>query len=120
MSASSRRRVKQGRGGMSDLETRVERLVRLADQVRDVGLSNRAKLDQAQALSADIAARVDRLRDDTRALLVEVRQYVMHHGLLIGECVAWNKLKEMHGVGEDQEADERWLADYRRKQREGK
>jgi hypothetical protein len=42
-----------------------------------------------------------------------MRQYVIHHGHLIGECVAWNKLKELYGVGLDQDADEAWLRAYR-------
>lgn len=51
---------------------------------------------------------------EVRALLIEMRRYVMHHGLLIGECVAWGKLKAMFGVGQsDEAADLDWLREYR-------
>ena len=39
--------------------------------------------------------------EQTAKLLTEMRRYVVHHGLLIGECVAWNKLKKLYGVIED-------------------
>lgn len=49
-----------------------------------------------------------------RALLIEMRRYVMHHGVPIGECVAWNKLKSLFGIGIDEAADAAWLEEYRR------
>ncbi len=36
--------------------------------------------------------------DETRRLLIEMRKYVVHHGILIGECVAWSKLKVLYGI----------------------
>lgn len=41
-----------------------------------------------------------------RALLIEMRKYVVHHGQLVGECVAWNRLKEMYEVGDEGIAQE--------------
>lgn len=37
-------------------------------------------------------------RAEVRALLIEMRRYVIYHGILIGECVAWNKLKDLFGI----------------------
>ena len=34
-------------------------------------------------------------------IVVDIRRYIMHHGILLGECVAWNKLKEITGVGRE-------------------
>lgn len=39
--------------------------------------------------------------DEVRALLIDVRRYVTYHGHLIGECVAWGKLKAAFGVGDE-------------------
>lgn len=39
--------------------------------------------------------------EETRRLLIEMRKYIVYHGLLIGECVAWNKLKELYGIGDE-------------------
>lgn len=39
--------------------------------------------------------------DETQQLLIEIRKYVVYHGIMIGECVAWNKLKEMYEVGNE-------------------
>ncbi len=36
--------------------------------------------------------------DETRRLLIEMRKYIVHHGLLIGECVAWSKLKDLYSI----------------------
>jgi len=41
---------------------------------------------------------------DVQKLLLDMKRYVMHHGLLLGECVAWNKLKGAFGVDEAYEA----------------
>jgi hypothetical protein len=38
---------------------------------------------------------------EIKALVTEMRKYIIYHGLLIGECVAWNKLKSLFGVGEE-------------------
>lgn len=56
------------------------------------------------------------MNDEVKALLIEMRQYVVYHGLLIGECAAWNRLKEMHGLGVDWDQEDAWLANYRRRQ----
>lgn len=40
-----------------------------------------------------------------RKLVEDVRAYVLHHGVLLGECVAWNDLKRLTGV--EQPAEER-------------
>jgi hypothetical protein len=56
--------------------------------------------------------------DEARALLIEMREYVFHHGILIGECVAWDRLKEMHGVGLDRDADLAWVREYRARKKE--
>lgn len=37
-------------------------------------------------------------RDLVAALVFEIKKYVVHHGVLIGECVAWGKLKELVGL----------------------
>lgn len=55
----------------------------------------------------------DSMATETRALLIEMRKYVLHHGILLGECVAWNALKALYGTGQDQMAEEVWLRDYR-------
>ena len=55
----------------------------------------------------------EQMSDDVKALLIEMRQYVVYHGLLIGECVAWARLKEMHGIGEDWDKEDAWLKQYR-------
>ena len=36
--------------------------------------------------------------DEVRNLLIQMRQYAIYHGILIGECVAWNKLKAAFNV----------------------
>jgi hypothetical protein len=36
-----------------------------------------------------------------RGLVIEMRRYVKHHGILIGECVAWEELKKLTSVGQD-------------------
>lgn len=44
----------------------------------------------------------------TRQALAEMKRYILFHGLLMGECVAWNALKEAYGVDEAfQETDAR-------------
>lgn len=52
-------------------------------------------------------------RDAIKAALIEMRLYIMHHGVLMGECVGWNKLKKMFGVGVDEAEDMKWLENYR-------
>jgi hypothetical protein len=54
---------------------------------------------------------------EARALLAGVRHYVMRHGILIGECVAWNVLKLLLGVGQSKDYDDQRWAEYQ--QREG-
>lgn len=53
------------------------------------------------------------MSDDVKALLIETRQYIVYHDLLIGECVAWRRLKELAGIGEDSDKDNAWLKQYR-------
>lgn len=36
-----------------------------------------------------------------RELVIEMRRYFIAHGLMTGECVAWDKVKKMFGVGQD-------------------
>lgn len=35
-----------------------------------------------------------------RGLVIDIRRYVLHHGVLLGECVAWEKLKKLVNVGQ--------------------
>jgi hypothetical protein len=51
-------------------------------------------------------------RDEIKAELIRMRQYVMRKGLGIGECVAWCKIKERFGIGIRDADDEQWLQDY--------
>lgn len=37
-------------------------------------------------------------QDETRNLLIEMKRYILHHGVLIGECVAWGRLKQAFDV----------------------
>lgn len=54
--------------------------------------------------------------DEARALLAGVRHYVMQHGILIGECVAWNVLKSLVGIGQSKEADDRLWETYQKRE----
>ena len=41
---------------------------------------------------------LERLRgehEQAKELITKMRHYIMRHGLLMGECVAWQHLKEM-------------------------
>lgn len=38
-----------------------------------------------------------------RELVIEIRRYVLRHGILLGECVAWGDLKFIFGVGQNPE-----------------
>lgn len=51
-------------------------------------------------------------RDEIKAELIRMRQYVMRKGLGIGECVAWCKIKERFCVGIRDADDEQWLKNY--------
>lgn len=51
-------------------------------------------------------------RDEIKAELIRMRQYVMRKGLGIGDCVAWCKIKERFGIGIRDVDDEQWLNDY--------
>jgi hypothetical protein len=56
-------------------------------------------------------------RDRIRAELILLRKYVIHHGIGIGECCAWERLKKEFDVGQTTpEDDERWLAHYHARQ----
>jgi hypothetical protein len=50
--------------------------------------------------------------DAIKAELIRMRKYVIFHGIRLGECVAWNKLKKMFGVGNRDQEDVDWLAAY--------
>lgn len=39
-------------------------------------------------------------RTTYQKLVADIRAYVLHHGILLGECVAWNDLKRLLGVGQ--------------------
>jgi hypothetical protein len=54
--------------------------------------------------------------DEIKANLIRMRKYVIFHQLGIGECVAWNRLKEAFGVGKKDEDDWAWLANYEKLQ----
>lgn len=47
--------------------------------------------------------------DEIKALLIEMRQYMIEHDVMMGECVAWSKLKKMVGIGIDQRQELEWL-----------
>jgi hypothetical protein len=55
-------------------------------------------------------------RDEIKADLIRMRQYVMRKGLGIGECVAWCRIKERFGIGIRDADDEQWLKDYESRQ----
>jgi hypothetical protein len=56
-------------------------------------------------------------RDKIKSELILMRKYVIHHGIGIGECCAWDRLKKEFDVGQTtEEDDERWLAQYQAKQ----
>lgn len=77
-----------------------------ADSTLQANAELRAALEVALAQSAAE-------HDLVKALLIKMRRYVMNHGLLIGECCAWNDLKRKFCVGQSStEADEHWLREY--------
>lgn len=51
-------------------------------------------------------------RDEIKAHLIVMRQWIVRKGLLTGECIAWSRLKEEFGVGKDDTADTAWLRQY--------
>lgn len=63
-------------------------------------------------------AQIDAEHDLTKALLIKMRRYIVSHGLLMGECVAWMRLKRKFRIGESVDADNHWLADYERQKAE--
>lgn len=85
----------------------------------DFELHNTA-ITRLETENASLHAEIERLlaefsaeHDATKALLIKMRRYIMQHDLQIGECVAWNRLKQRFGVGQSStEADEAWLAAY--------
>lgn len=55
--------------------------------------------------------------DEIRALVIEMRRYMLRHDINMGECVAWNKLKHRFLVAESStgwQDDLRWLEQHRR------
>jgi len=78
-----------------------------------------AELHETQAELAEFRkaldislAQIDAEHDLAKALLIRMRHYIMRHGLLIGECVAWMQLKTRYGIGQSVEADAAWLREY--------
>ncbi len=58
--------------------------------------------------------------DEIRANLIKMRKYIIFHQIGIGECCAWNRLKEAFGVGQTtDEADWAWLDAYEKLQAMG-
>lgn len=53
-------------------------------------------------------------RDEIKAHLIVMRQWIVRKGLLTGECVAWARIKEEFGIGESDTADQEWLREYER------
>lgn len=56
--------------------------------------------------------------ESIRAQIIRMREYILSHDMLMGECLAWNELKQQFGVGKDREVEKQWLEDRQRKQRE--
>lgn len=54
-------------------------------------------------------------REEIKAHLIAMRQWIVRKGLLTGECVAWTRLKEEFGVGQSDQADAEWMRDYERR-----
>lgn len=84
---------------MTDYE---ELAAKLEDVAPMYGDFSRDLLRSAAAMLRARGEEVRVLREKQEAVkanLIEMRRYVLHHGVLLGECVAWNKLKEMFGVG---------------------
>lgn len=79
---------------------------RIEELVADVAtLTDRvawhAKLcEETQDGMRDAEAELTSERDTLHKLVEDMRAYVLHHGILIGECVAWEKLKQLTGVGQ--------------------
>jgi hypothetical protein len=78
-----------------------------------------AELHETQAELAEFhkaldssLAQIDAEHDLAKALLIRMRHYIMRHGLLIGECVAWMQLKTRYGIGQSEETDAAWLREY--------
>lgn len=74
----------------------VQRIRELNDEVARLQFANRT-LAEANLRAKD-EARAD--FEELRQLVIDVRKYVISHGLLLGECVAWDKLKQLTGVGQ--------------------
>lgn len=56
----------------------------------------------------------DKDHDAIKAEIIRIRKYCQHHGVPIGECVAWCNLKKMFGAGMLDKADWDWLEKYER------
>lgn len=69
--------------------------------------------DDARAALRAIEQPIDTDAEEIRALVAGVRHYVMEKGLLIGECVAWNVLKLLVGVGQSKDDDDQLWHLYR-------
>jgi hypothetical protein len=55
--------------------------------------------------------------EEIKANLIKMRKYLIFHQIGIGECCAWNRLKEAFGVGQTtDEADWAWLDAYEKLQ----
>lgn len=75
----------------------VRRIRELSDEAASLREVNKSLLATNHQLRADARSADQELRE----LVLDIRRYVIYHELPIGECVAWNKLKQMTGVGQD-------------------
>lgn len=92
------------------LRAEIERMVdHLADAVEQRTVIER---DLAAARAASITPQAwDAERAELAALVAGIRMYVIGHDLAIGECAAWNEIKDRLGVGISTDADRaRWQA----------
>lgn len=82
----------------------LESLTKLAECVDRAHSSGRgfASVTMSQIKIA-LAELKERMEEDQeiRKLVEEMRKYILHHGILIGECIAWNKLKKVTGVEQE-------------------
>lgn len=52
-----------------------------------------------------------------KAEMIRMRKYVMIRSIPIGDCVAWNKLKKVFGMGNREQDDRDWLEAYESKEK---
>lgn len=89
------------------------------------GASLLADLAELRKANAEVALNVALAQsaaehDLVKALLIQMRGYIISHGLLIGECVAWNQLKRKFCVGQSSSEDDTyWLMCYEARKASG-